>query len=162
MSLIRTHTCGELTQAASGEQVTLNGWVDTRRDLGGVIFIDLRDRYGITQIVFSPQNNEEAHKLADQLRPEFAIGVEGLVHKRSEENINTDLKTGDIEVYVHKLQIYSKAKTPPFEIRDDLKTNEDVRLKYRYLDLRRPSMQNNLMLWLSGPEMLGRITCYYC
>lgn len=146
MSLIRTHTCGELTQAATGEQVILNGWVDTRRDLGGVIFIDLRDRYGITQVVFSPQDNKEAHELADQLRPEFAIGVEGIVQKRSEENVNAGLKTGDIEIRVQKLLIYSKAKTPPFEIKDDVKTNEDVRLKYRYLDLRRPAMQNNLML----------------
>ncbi|MEX0780891.1 MAG: aspartate--tRNA ligase [Balneolales bacterium] len=146
MSLIRTHTCGELTQANTGENVILNGWVDTRRDLGGVIFIDLRDRYGMTQVVFSPQDNPEAHELADQLRPEFAIGIEGVVNKRSEENTNKNLKTGEIEIRVLKLQIYSKAKTPPFEIKDDVKTNEDVRLKYRYLDLRRPSMQQNLML----------------
>ncbi|MEX0773265.1 MAG: aspartate--tRNA ligase [Balneolales bacterium] len=146
MSLIRTHTCGELTQANTGENVILNGWVDTRRDLGGVIFIDLRDRYGLTQVVFSPQDNAEAHELADQLRPEFAIGIEGAVKERSEENVNRKLKTGEVEIRVHKLQIYSRAKTPPFEIKDDVKTNEDVRLKYRYLDLRRPSMQKNLML----------------
>ncbi|MEX1137204.1 MAG: aspartate--tRNA ligase, partial [Balneolales bacterium] len=146
MSLIRTHTCGELTQANTGENVILNGWVDTRRDLGGVIFIDLRDRYGLTQVVFSPQDNAEAHELADQLRPEFAIGIEGAVKERSGENVNRKLKTGEVEIRVHKLQIYSRAKTPPFEIKDDVKTNEDVRLKYRYLDLRRPSMQKNLML----------------
>ncbi|MEX0686899.1 MAG: aspartate--tRNA ligase [Balneolales bacterium] len=146
MSLIRTHTCGGLNRENTGNEVILNGWVDTRRDLGGVIFIDLRDRYGLTQVVFSPQDNQEAHELADQLRPEFAIGVHGLVKERSDENINNKLKTGEIEIRVNKLHIYSKSKTPPFEIKDDVKTNEDVRLKYRYLDLRRPAMQDNLML----------------
>lgn len=146
MSLIRTHTCGELTKSATGTRVILNGWVDIRRDLGGVIFIDLRDRYGKTQIVFSPQDNPEAHKLADQLRSEFVIGVEGVVTIRDEENINPKMSTGEIEIRVDKLTIYSRAETPPFEIKDDLKANDDIRLKYRYMDLRRPMMQQNLML----------------
>jgi aspartyl-tRNA synthetase len=146
MLLKRTHTCGELRSDDSGKQVILNGWVDTRRDLGGVIFIDLRDRYGITQVVFSPQDNAEAHQLADSLRSEFVIGVAGEVTQRDEININPKMPTGKIEVRVQQLQIYSAADTPPFEIIDETRTNEDVRLKYRYLDLRRPMMQRNLML----------------
>lgn len=146
MSFKRTHTCGELTKSDTGKQVILNGWVDIRRDLGGVIFIDLRDRYGLTQVVFSPQDDEEAHRLADQLRTEFVIGVKGVVKERSEENINPKMPTGDIEIRVRELYIFSKAETPPFEIKDDVRTNEDLRLKYRYLDLRRPSVQKNLML----------------
>lgn len=145
MSLTRTHTCGELTREHEGESVVLNGWVDTRRDLGGVIFIDLRDRYGITQIVFR-QEDEELHHLAEDLRREYVVGVKGTVEARDEENINPDLYTGEIDVFVDELIIYSKAETPPFEIRDDIPTGEDVRLKYRYLDLRRNDMQNNLML----------------
>lgn len=146
MTLIRTHTCGELTWQNRGEKVNLNGWVDTRRDLGGVIFIDLRDRYGLTQVVFSPQDDADAHKLADQLRPEYAIGVQGEIRERDPVNINRNMKTGEIELRVKKLEIYSKSETPPFEINDNIKTNEDLRLKYRYLDLRRPVMQKNLML----------------
>jgi len=146
MTLIRTHTCGELTREQTGETAILNGWVGTRRDLGGVIFIDLRDRYGITQVVFSPQDDKQAHELADQLRPEYVIGVEGEVRQRDPINVNPNVKTGDIELRVKKLVIYSRSETPPFEIQDDLKTNEDLRLKYRFLDLRRPAMQHNLML----------------
>jgi len=134
-----------LTRKHEGESVVLNGWVDTRRDLGGVIFIDLRDRYGITQIVFR-QENEELHNQAEDLRREYVIGVRGTVEARDEENINPDLYTGEIDVYVDELIIYSEAETPPFEIRDDIPTGEDVRLKYRYLDLRRNFMKNNLML----------------
>ena len=146
MTLKRTHTCGELTKSDKDNEVLLNGWVDTRRDLGGVIFIDLRDRYGITQVVFSPQDDEAAHQKADQLRPEFVIGVKGYVRQRDAENINPNVKTGEIEIRVDELTIYSKAETPPFEIKDDVRANEDIRLKYRYLDLRRSVMQNNLML----------------
>jgi aspartyl-tRNA synthetase len=146
MLLKRTHTCGELSAKNTGSNVILNGWVNTRRDLGGVIFIDLRDRYGLTQVVFSPQDNEQAHKLADQLRTEFVIGVKGVVKMRDEVNVNPNLKTGEVEVRVLELIIYSRANTPPFEIKDDLATNEDIRMKYRYLDLRRPVMQKNLML----------------
>lgn len=146
MTLIRTHTCGELGRSQTGETVILNGWVDTRRDLGGVIFIDLRDRYGKTQVVFSPQDDKQAHELADTLRSEFVIGVEGQVRERDKENINPNLKTGEIELRVKKLVIYSESDTPPFEIADETRTNEDLRLTHRYLDLRRPAMQRNLML----------------
>jgi aspartyl-tRNA synthetase len=146
MVLKRSNTCGELTLDDTGKEVTLNGWVDTRRDLGGVIFIDLRDRYGVTQIVFSPQDDKEAHQKADQLRSEYVIGVKGIIKKRDPENVNPNMPTGNIEVRVTGLEIFSTADTPPFEIKDDIRTNEDLRLKYRYLDLRRRIMQNNLML----------------
>ncbi|KPP96142.1 MAG: aspartyl-tRNA synthetase AspS [Bacteroidetes bacterium HLUCCA01] len=156
MLLKRTHTCGELSSAESGQQVILNGWVDTRRDLGGVIFIDLRDRYGKTQVVFSPQDNPESHQLADSLRSEHVIGIQGVVRDRDEVNINPKMATGEIEVRVESLQIYSGADTPPFEIEDDIKTNEDVRLKYRYLDLRRPQMQRNLLVRSKVAQVVRR------
>ncbi|MEX2463244.1 MAG: aspartate--tRNA ligase [Balneolaceae bacterium] len=145
MSLIRSHHCGELTIKNKGEEVVLNGWIATRRDLGGLIFIDLRDRYGFTQIVFD-ETNKELHSMAEQLRSEFVIGVKGVVLKRDEETINPEMKTGEIEVEVTELVVYSKAQTPPFEIKDQIATNEEVRLRYRYLDLRRPELQKNLML----------------
>lgn len=145
MSWLRTHTCGELTLDHIDETVILNGWVSTRRDLGGVIFIDLRDRYGITQVVFD-EGNRELHEKAEELRSEYVVGVKGKVIIRDEENINPNMQTGQVEIEVSELKIYSRAETPPFEIKDDVKTNEDTRLKYRYLDLRRPEMQRNLML----------------
>ncbi len=145
MSWKRTHTCGELDLQQKDKQVVLNGWVDVRRDLGGVIFIDLRDRYGVTQVVFD-QTNKELHEKAQQLRSEYVIGVRGTITKRDEENINPQRKTGKIEVRVEEFTIYSKAETPPFEIKDDIETGEEVRLKYRYLDLRRRQMQENLIL----------------
>lgn len=142
----RTHTCGELRESNIGQSVVLNGWVDTRRDLGGLIFIDLRDRYGITQIVFEPSLSEEAHNLAKELRSEFVISVEGTVGKRPLETDNPSLPTGHIDVMAKKLVILNHAKTSPFPIRDKIDTSEDIRLKYRYLDLRRPSVQKNLLL----------------
>jgi len=145
MALTRTHTCGELTGKDIGKEVVLNGWVATRRDLGGVIFIDLRDRYGITQVVFK-EENKKLHEQAEQLRSEYVIGIKGKVISRDEININPELPTGQIEIETTELIIYSKAETPPFEIKDDVKTNEELRLKYRYLDLRRNEMQQNLML----------------
>ncbi len=145
MSWSRTHTCGELSIANKDEKVTLNGWVATRRDLGGLIFIDLRDRYGITQIVFD-ERDKETHEIAEQLRSEYVIGVRGRVIRRSEETINPAMPTGEIEVRVDKIRIYSKAETPPFEIKDGIATNEETRLRYRYLDLRRNELQNNLLL----------------
>ena len=145
MSWLRTHTCGELGVKNKGEEVVLNGWISTRRDLGGLIFIDLRDRYGITQIVFD-ESNKTLHEQAEYLRPEFVIGVEGRVLERTKATVNPDMNTGEIEVEVTGLNVYSKAQTPPFEIKDDITTNEEVRLRYRYLDLRRPAIQNNLLL----------------
>jgi len=134
-----------LTGKDIGKEVVLNGWVATRRDLGGVIFIDLRDRYGITQVVFK-EENKKLHEQAEQLRNEYVIGVKGKVISRDEININPELPTGDVEIETTELVIYSKAETPPFEIKDEVKTNEELRLKYRYLDLRRNEMQHNLML----------------
>ncbi len=142
----RTHTCGELRTSDIGTVVTLNGWVDTRRDLGGLIFIDLRDRFGITQIVFEPGYNLEAHSAAGNLRNEFVISIEGKVRQRPEGTENPALETGQVDVMVNKLVILNEAKTPPFPIKDDVETSEDTRLKYRYLDLRRPSMQKNILM----------------
>ncbi len=142
----RTHTCGELRENDIGRQVVLNGWVDTRRDLGGLIFIDLRDRYGITQVVFEPSFSEDAHNSAKELRSEFVISVEGTVRKRPLETDNPLLPTGHIDVMANKLVILNHAKTSPFPIKDKIDTSEDIRLKYRYLDLRRPSVQKNFLL----------------
>ena len=142
----RTHNCGELREKNVGEHVVLNGWVDTRRDLGGIIFIEMRDRYGITQVVFEPTFNESAHHNAKDLRNEFVIAVEGTVRKRPLGTENPALPTGLVDVMVEKLIILNEAKTPPFPIKDEVDVTEDVRLKYRYLDLRRPRMQHNLIL----------------
>ncbi|MBK7499949.1 MAG: aspartate--tRNA ligase [Ignavibacteriales bacterium] len=142
----RTHTCGELRESNIGENVVLNGWVDRRRDLGGVIFIEVRDRHGITQVVFEPTFNEHAHTLAKDLRSEFVIAIEGVVRKRPADTDNADLATGHIDVMVNNLIILNEAETPPFAIKDDIDTHEDLRLKYRYLDLRRPKLQKSLIL----------------
>ena len=142
----RTHTCGELREANIDEKVILNGWVDTRRDLGGVIFVDLRDRYGITQIVFEPHYNAESHKIGSLLRGEFVVAVEGTVRKRPENTENTSIPTGLIDVMVDKLIILNEAKTPPFPIQKSENVNEDIRLEYRYLDLRSEKMQKNLIM----------------
>ena len=135
----RTHTCGELREKNINENVVLNGWVDRRRDLGGVIFIEVRDRHGITQVVFEPTFNEQAHHAAKDLRSEFVISIEGVVRKRPADTDNPELPTGHIDVMVSNLIILNEAETPPFAIKDDIETHEDLRLKYRYLDLRRPN-----------------------
>lgn len=142
----RTHTCGELRRADSGKTVTLNGWVDSRRNLGGMLFINLRDRYGITQVVFSPEHNADLHQEAQVLKSEDVISVTGLVRERPGDNRNPHMPTGDVEVLSDSLEILSHAELPPFEIRDDVDAFEDLRLKYRYLDLRRPRLQKNLLL----------------
>ena len=142
---IRTHNCGELRKKNAGEKVVLNGWVDRRRDLGNLIFIWLRDRYGITQVVFEPVN-KEAYELAKKLRGEFVISVEGIVRIRPEDAVNKELATGEIDVLIDKLVILNESETPPFAIKDDTDAFEDLRLKYRYLDLRRPELQKVLLL----------------
>jgi aspartyl-tRNA synthetase len=142
----RTHTCGQLKAANEDEMVVLNGWVDRRRDLGGVIFIGLRDRYGVTQVVFEPEHNQEAHRLAGKLRSEFVIAVEGIVRKRPDDQVNKEMATGEIDVIVEKLVILNEAETPPFPIKDKTEAFEDLRLKYRYLDLRRSVLQKTLLL----------------
>ncbi|MGE5846702.1 MAG: aspartate--tRNA ligase [Ignavibacteria bacterium] len=142
----RTHTCGELRENHISQKVVLNGWVDNRRDLGGLIFVDIRDRYGITQVVFEPTFNQEAHNTARDLRNEFVISVEGVVRKRPPETDNPNLETGHVDVMVDKLVILNEAKPSPIPIKDKIETSEDVRLKYRYLDLRRSSLQRNLLM----------------
>lgn len=142
----RTHTCAELRESHIGEQVVLNGWVDTRRDLGGVIFIDMRDRYGVTQVVFEPAYNNEAYETGKDLRGEYVISIEGKVRHRPEGTVNPNIPTGYVDVMVDKLIILNKAETPPFPIKDNVDASEDIRLKYRYLDLRRGKMQNNMIM----------------
>ncbi|MBA4407310.1 aspartate--tRNA ligase, partial [bacterium] len=142
----RTHTCGELRETDISQTVVLNGWVAIRRDLGGVIFIELRDRYGITQVVFEPHYNLEAHEQGKKLRSEFVVSIEGKVRKRPEGTENASLPTGQIDVMVDKLIILNQSETPPFPIEDGIDAHEDLRLKYRYLDLRRNEMQKNLLL----------------
>lgn len=142
----RTHTCGELREEHIDQHVVLNGWVDTRRDLGGVIFIDLRDRYGLTQVVFEPSYNQSAHEIGKDLRGEYVISIEGKVRRRPEGTENPELPTGLVDVMVDKLIILNKALTPPFQIKDSIEVNEDIRLKYRYMDLRRKEMQDNIIL----------------
>lgn len=143
---MRTHHCGELTKTHVGQTVTLMGWVHGRRDHGGVIFIDLRDRQGITQIVFDTERQQAVHQQAHVLRTEFVIAVTGVVAFRPEESKNPALATGDIEVEVLELEILNQSKTPPFVIEDQIQATETSRLKYRYLDLRRPRMQHLLRL----------------
>ena len=144
--LTRTHYCGALTDAHVGQTVTLMGWAATRRDLGGVVFVDLRDREGICQIVARPEVSKEAHDAADGVRGEYVLAVIGEVEKRSAETVNPKIPTGTIEVLAREIRVLSEARTPPFPIEDDIQTSEDVRLKYRYLDLRRPRMQRNIKL----------------
>ncbi|MDP8262928.1 MAG: aspartate--tRNA ligase [Candidatus Ancaeobacter aquaticus] len=139
----RTHTCGMLTGQDVGKEVVLMGWIDSRRDHGGLIFIDLRDRGGITQLVLDPQMNEEVHKIGEEIRNEYVITVKGVVGNRPEGTTNDKLKTGEIEVKVNDIGVLSKSRTLPFAL-DEETLSEDIRLVYRYIDLRRPFMQNNI------------------
>lgn len=142
----RTALCAEFTTADIDREVTLMGWADTRRDLGGLIFVDLRDRSGIMQVVFDESMFEGDFNKAGSIRSEFVLAIKGKIVKRSEDTVNPKLPTGLIEVKVRELKILSRAETPPFEIEDGSKVREELRLKYRYLDLRRPEMQKNLIL----------------
>jgi aspartyl-tRNA synthetase len=142
----RTHTCGELTAENNQQDVVLMGWVNRWRDHGQLIFVDLRDRDGITQIVFNAENNPDAHRAAKALRSEFVIAMRGKVRVRGKGLENPNLKTGSIEVVTDELVVLSEAKTTPFPIEDEITTSEDLRLKYRYLDLRRPKMQETFRM----------------
>ena len=142
----RTHRCGELNRSHAGQTVVLNGWVQRRRDHGTVLFIDVRDRTGITQVVFNAERNAAAHEAGNALRSECVVSVTGTVAARPDESRNANLATGDIEVLVDALEILNEAKTPPFVIEDEADVTEALRLKYRYLDLRRPRMQRLLGL----------------
>ncbi|MFC4809047.1 aspartate--tRNA ligase [Paenibacillus sp. GCM10023250] len=144
--MLKTHACGTLTKADIGRTVTLNGWVQRRRDLGGVLFIDLRDRTGIVQIVFNPTFSGDALAIADRARSEYVLAVRGQVVERDAETVNPNLETGEIEVRITEIEIMNAAKTPPFPIEDGVEVDESLRLKYRYLDLRRPEMQKTLLL----------------
>jgi aspartyl-tRNA synthetase len=143
--LKRTHTCGELTADHVGQAVILNGWVDTRRDHGGLVFIDLRDRYGITQVVFEPEQGDALMAAAKELRGEFVVGVRGTVARRLPGKENPKRATGAIEVKAAALEVFNRTQTPPFEIQG-AEANEELRLKFRYLDLRRPEMQRVFLL----------------
>lgn len=136
----RTYFCGEVPEQAIGEQIVLKGWVQKRRDLGGLIFIDLRDRTGIIQVVFNPEESPEALAIAEKIRNEYVLDINGIVVAREEGTINENVKTGKIEVKAQKVTIINEAKTPPFTIDNKSEVSEDIRLKYRYLDLRRPVM----------------------
>ncbi len=140
-----THSCGELRKQHVGQTVVLTGWVDVRRDHGGCVFVDLRDRDGITQVMFDPHASEAAHALAGDLRSEFCIGVVGTVISRG-DNINQNLATGEVELKASKLEIFSRSETPPFPLDDEVDTREALRLQYRYLDLRRAGLQRKLRI----------------
>jgi len=142
----RTNTCGELTKKDVGKKVVLDGWTQSRRDHGGLIFIDLRDKHGLTQIVFDPSHNKDTHKMAEHIGREFVLEIKGKIRDRKSGMINPKLKTGEIEVLVDELKIINKSKTPPIEIDDRIEAGEETRLKYRYLDLRRPIMQKRIAL----------------
>jgi aspartyl-tRNA synthetase len=144
--MFRTHTCNQLNLEHKDQEVTLAGWVHRRRDHGGLIFIDLRDRWGLTQIVFDPNINSEMHNLAQTLRNEFVVQVTGSVRPRPEGQENPRLGTGAIEVEGHQLNVLNQANTPPFDINKELPVDESIRLRYRYLDLRRERMQRNIIM----------------
>jgi len=142
----RTHSATGLSLADVGQEVVLNGWVNSRRDHGGLIFIDLRDRSGIIQIVFNPELNKEAFHLAETVRSEYVVACRGKVLARSDSNINPNLETGQIEVHIETMEVLNTAKTPPFYIENGIEVEEILRMRYRYLDLRRPEMRDNLIL----------------
>lgn len=142
----RTHTCGELNTKHVGQQVTLAGWVNRRRDHGGLIFLDIRDRYGMTQVICDPERSPEAHRIASELRSEYVVQVKGKVVNRLAGTENTQLSTGDIEIRAEQITTLNPARTTPFPINDSITVDETLRLKYRYLDLRRPKMRENMLL----------------
>src|SRR6202011_3789042 len=142
----RTHTCGELSAEHIGQQVTLSGWVNRRRDHGGLVFLDIRDRYGITQVMCDPERSTEAHGIASELRSEYVVQVTGTVVPRLPGTENPNLSTGAIVVAADRIVILNTSWTSPFPISDTISVDESLRLKYRYLDLRRPSMRDNMVL----------------
>lgn len=144
--LKRTHYCGDLRIEQAGKQVVLMGWVQRRRDHGGLIFVDLRDRTGLTQVVFSPDLHKDAFLKAEGVRNEYVLAVQGSVRERPDGTVNPNLATGQVEVLAHELRVLNRAKTPPFYIEDGVDVDENLRLRYRYLDLRRPEMQEALAL----------------
>ncbi|MBI0386640.1 MULTISPECIES: aspartate--tRNA ligase [unclassified Thermoactinomyces] len=152
----RTHYVSECTKELTGKMIVLNGWVQKRRDLGGLIFIDLRDRTGLVQVVFNPEISAEAAVVADQIRSEYVLAVRGEVVKRDPENVNPNMETGEIEVLAKEVHVFNAAKTPPFMIADDEEVDESIRLKYRYLDLRRPGMQTTMQIRHKAMQVVRR------
>ena len=144
--MLKSHSCGELNKENIGQTVTLAGWVDRRRDHGGLIFIDLRDRAGIIQVAFNPEISKSCHKVANRMRSEFVVRVSGEVARRPPGTENLKMPTGEVEVIAHDVEILNPSRTPPFYINEDVEVEENLRLRYRYLDLRRAKMQDNLML----------------
>jgi aspartyl-tRNA synthetase len=144
--MFKAHNCGELSVKHIGERVTLAGWVHRRRDHGGLVFIDLRDRAGLVQVVFNPEVSGEGHEVATRLRNEYVLQVTGEVAKRPQGTENPNLPTGEVEVIAQQAQILNPSKTPPFYINEDTEVDENLRLRYRYLDLRRPRMKQNILL----------------
>ena len=142
----RTNTCGDLNKDAIGQQVTLAGWVNRRRDHGGLVFLDMRDRYGLTQVICDPERSAEAHRIASELRSEYVVQIRGTVVARLARTENPNLSTGDIEVVAEHIEILNPSRTTPFPITDTIQVDESLRLKYRYLDLRRPTMRENMVL----------------
>ncbi len=144
--MLKTHSCGELRPSHEGDTVKLAGWVHRRRDHGGLIFIDLRDHDGLTQVVFNPKEAAEAYAVADVSRGEYVLQIEGTVARRPKGTVNPNLPTGEIEVRAHAVTILNEAKTPPFYIVVDSDVDELLRLKYRYLDLRRQRMHETMVM----------------
>lgn len=157
--MLRTHTCGELNKNSVGKEATLCGWVQSRRDHGGVIFVDLRDRYGLTQVVFDPSHDKEVHKTAEHNGREWVLQVRGHVRPRPEGMTNTKLATGEIELLADDLKVLNKADTPPIEVEDEIEAKEEMRLKYRYLDLRRPIMQKRLLIRHKTAQAMREYLC---
>jgi aspartyl-tRNA synthetase len=146
LTKLKTHWCGKITKENAGQRINIAGWVSTVRDLGGIIFVEVRDRTGIIQIVSDPVKNPDVHEVFEQLKDEFVIKASGILTVRPADTANPNLSTGEVEIYPDSVEILGESKTPPFILNDDQEINEDLRLKYRYLDIRRPKVQNNLIL----------------
>ena len=144
--LKRTHYCGEIHHTETGSRVTIVGWVQRSRDLGGLIFIDLRDRTGIAQAVFNPETYPQAHAIAHSVKPEYCIAITGELGNRPEDMRNPSMPTGDFEILADGVSVLNESETPPFVVEDGIDVTDTLRLKYRYLDLRRPSLQRNILL----------------
>ena len=152
---MRSHLCGDLRSEHIGQSVTISGWVHRRRDHGGVIFLDVRDHRGIVQVVFDP-DTEEHFALADQLRNEYVVSIQGVVRARDEAAVNLKMSTGEIEVLGQSLELLNRSKTPPFQLDEYSEAGEDIRLRYRFLDLRRPEMQEKLRLRSEASHLIRR------
>ncbi len=152
---MRSHYCGQLNSTQIGQEVDLCGWVHRRRDHGGVIFIDLRDREGLVQVVYDP-DRPEIFSLAEQVRNEYVLRIKGRVRPRPEGTVNPDLPTGEVEVLGLGLEVLNSADTPPFQLDEHEKTSEEVRLRYRYIDLRRPEMQHKIRIRAKVTQVLRR------